>query len=150
MVRWECRNYCMYWVYQEMICKNREDIREKWWHIMRQTWILLLIVTLYFLFTGFEIPDADAEKLLRPADIIRYVADKEDIYDWGAPGDARDRYSRLEWEQWEKSPAIEIICTKTQAAFTLLSFLELNLWRNNWDLQASWWKVLGCASVVNI
>ncbi|XP_053642357.1 acyl carrier protein, mitochondrial isoform X2 [Cherax quadricarinatus] len=30
---------------------------------------------------GFEIPDGDAEKLLRPADIIRYVADKEDIYD---------------------------------------------------------------------
>lgn len=31
---------------------------------------------------GFEIPDADAEKLLRPADIVRYVGDKEDIYDW--------------------------------------------------------------------
>ncbi|CAK9810088.1 Acyl carrier protein, mitochondrial [Anthophora plagiata] len=30
---------------------------------------------------GFEIPDMDAEKLLRPADIIRYVADKEDIFD---------------------------------------------------------------------
>lgn len=30
---------------------------------------------------GFEIPDGDAEKLLRPADIIRYVADKEDIYE---------------------------------------------------------------------
>ncbi|XP_017882347.1 acyl carrier protein, mitochondrial isoform X1 [Ceratina calcarata] len=30
---------------------------------------------------GFEIPDMDAEKLLRPADIIRYVADKEDIYE---------------------------------------------------------------------
>ncbi|CAH0563556.1 unnamed protein product [Brassicogethes aeneus] len=30
---------------------------------------------------GFEIPDQDAEKLLRPADIVRYVADKEDIYD---------------------------------------------------------------------
>ncbi|CAK9821930.1 Acyl carrier protein, mitochondrial [Anthophora retusa] len=30
---------------------------------------------------GFEIPDMDAEKLLRPQDIIRYVADKEDIYD---------------------------------------------------------------------
>uniref|UniRef100_A0A4D5RAA3 Acyl carrier protein n=1 Tax=Scolopendra viridis TaxID=118503 RepID=A0A4D5RAA3_SCOVI len=30
---------------------------------------------------GFEIPDSDAEKLLRPADIVRYVADKEDIYD---------------------------------------------------------------------
>ncbi|KAK7076000.1 NADH dehydrogenase 1, alpha/beta subcomplex subunit 1 ndufab1/ACP [Halocaridina rubra] len=30
---------------------------------------------------GFEIPDGDAEKLLRPQDIIRYVADKEDIYE---------------------------------------------------------------------
>ncbi|CAG9774087.1 unnamed protein product [Ceutorhynchus assimilis] len=30
---------------------------------------------------GFEIPDVDAEKLLRPADIVRYVADKEDIYE---------------------------------------------------------------------
>uniref|UniRef100_A0A6P7FIZ7 Acyl carrier protein n=1 Tax=Diabrotica virgifera virgifera TaxID=50390 RepID=A0A6P7FIZ7_DIAVI len=30
---------------------------------------------------GFEIPDADAEKLLRPADIVRYVGDKEDIYE---------------------------------------------------------------------
>ncbi|XP_065173495.1 acyl carrier protein, mitochondrial isoform X3 [Atheta coriaria] len=29
---------------------------------------------------GFEIPDADAEKLLKPGDIVRYVADKEDIY----------------------------------------------------------------------
>ncbi|KAK7865042.1 hypothetical protein R5R35_000055 [Gryllus longicercus] len=30
---------------------------------------------------GFEIPDGDAEKLLRPADIVRYIADKEDIYE---------------------------------------------------------------------
>ncbi|KAL5293102.1 NDUFAB1 family protein [Megaselia abdita] len=30
---------------------------------------------------GFEIPDSDAEKLLKPADIIRYVADKEDVYE---------------------------------------------------------------------
>ncbi|XP_022916565.2 acyl carrier protein, mitochondrial isoform X2 [Onthophagus taurus] len=30
---------------------------------------------------GFEIPDVDAEKLLKPADIVRYVADKEDIYE---------------------------------------------------------------------
>jgi len=30
---------------------------------------------------GFEIPDQDAEKLLRPADIVRYVADKEDVYE---------------------------------------------------------------------
>jgi len=31
---------------------------------------------------GFEIPDADAEKLLRPADIVQYIADKKDIYAW--------------------------------------------------------------------
>ncbi|KAH8327382.1 hypothetical protein KR074_004923 [Drosophila pseudoananassae] len=30
---------------------------------------------------GFEIPDTDAEKLLKPADIIKYVADKEDVYE---------------------------------------------------------------------
>lgn len=30
---------------------------------------------------GFEIPDSDAEKLLKPCDIIRYIADKEDIYE---------------------------------------------------------------------
>lgn len=35
----------------------------------------------FFSLVGFEIPDGDAEKLLRPADIIRYVADKEDIYE---------------------------------------------------------------------
>lgn len=28
---------------------------------------------------GFEIPDADAEKLLRPADVVKYIADKENI-----------------------------------------------------------------------
>ncbi len=31
--------------------------------------------------SGFEIPDADAEKLLRPADIVRYIADKEEVYE---------------------------------------------------------------------
>ncbi|XP_046403539.1 acyl carrier protein, mitochondrial [Ischnura elegans] len=30
---------------------------------------------------GFEIPDTDAEKLFKPGDIVRYVADKEDIYE---------------------------------------------------------------------
>ncbi|XP_076653954.1 NADH dehydrogenase (ubiquinone) acyl carrier protein isoform X2 [Halictus rubicundus] len=30
---------------------------------------------------GFEIPDMDAERLLRPADIVRYVADREDVYE---------------------------------------------------------------------
>ncbi|XP_049863857.1 uncharacterized protein LOC126362662 isoform X3 [Schistocerca gregaria] len=30
---------------------------------------------------GFEIPDSDAEKLVRPADIVRYIADKEDVYE---------------------------------------------------------------------
>lgn len=28
---------------------------------------------------GFEIPDMDAERLQRPADIIQYIADKEDV-----------------------------------------------------------------------
>ncbi|KAI4487866.1 hypothetical protein M0802_011754 [Mischocyttarus mexicanus] len=30
---------------------------------------------------GFEIPDMDAERLLTPALIVRYVADREDIYE---------------------------------------------------------------------
>ncbi|XP_014489338.1 PREDICTED: acyl carrier protein, mitochondrial isoform X2 [Dinoponera quadriceps] len=30
---------------------------------------------------GFEIPDMDAERLLRPSDIVRYIADKEDVFD---------------------------------------------------------------------
>merc|ERR1711976_945539 len=30
---------------------------------------------------GFEIPDGDAEKLMCPADIAQYVADKEDVYE---------------------------------------------------------------------
>ncbi|XP_068633321.1 acyl carrier protein, mitochondrial isoform X1 [Battus philenor] len=30
---------------------------------------------------GFEIPDADAERLVKPRDIVQYIADKEDIYD---------------------------------------------------------------------
>ena len=34
-----------------------------------------------YMFSGFEIPDHDAEKMKCPADVIQYVADKEDIYD---------------------------------------------------------------------
>ncbi|KAL0272936.1 UNVERIFIED_CONTAM: hypothetical protein PYX00_005737 [Menopon gallinae] len=30
---------------------------------------------------GFEIPDMDAEKLVKPADIVRYVADRQDVYE---------------------------------------------------------------------
>jgi len=30
---------------------------------------------------GFEIPDGDAEKLLKPEDIVRYVGDKEEVYE---------------------------------------------------------------------
>jgi NADH dehydrogenase (ubiquinone) 1 alpha/beta subcomplex 1 len=30
---------------------------------------------------NIEIPDTDAERLLTPDDIVRYIADKEDIYD---------------------------------------------------------------------
>jgi len=33
-------------------------------------------------FAGFEIPDMDAERLMSPQDIIQYVCDKEDLYDW--------------------------------------------------------------------
>ncbi|XP_076441541.1 acyl carrier protein, mitochondrial-like [Babylonia areolata] len=28
---------------------------------------------------GFEIPDADSERLMRPRDIVQYIADKEDV-----------------------------------------------------------------------
>lgn len=31
--------------------------------------------------SGFEIPDVDAERLARPADIVQYIADKQDVYD---------------------------------------------------------------------
>jgi NADH dehydrogenase (ubiquinone) 1 alpha/beta subcomplex 1 len=30
---------------------------------------------------GFEIPDTDAERLQRPADIIQYIADKDDVFE---------------------------------------------------------------------
>ena len=30
---------------------------------------------------GFEIPDADSETLMRPRDIVQYIADKEDVFD---------------------------------------------------------------------
>jgi len=30
---------------------------------------------------GFEIPDSDSERLMRPRDICQYIADKEDIYE---------------------------------------------------------------------
>jgi len=30
---------------------------------------------------GFEIPDADAERLLRPADVVQYIADKNDVFE---------------------------------------------------------------------
>ena len=28
---------------------------------------------------GFEIPDGDSERLMRPSDIVQYIADKEDV-----------------------------------------------------------------------
>jgi NADH dehydrogenase (ubiquinone) 1 alpha/beta subcomplex 1 len=30
---------------------------------------------------GFEISDSDAERLMRPKDILQYVADKNDIFE---------------------------------------------------------------------
>lgn len=38
------------------------------------------VLTVFFS-KGFEIPDGDAEKLLRPADLVRYIADKEEVYE---------------------------------------------------------------------
>lgn len=40
-----------------------------------------LILKMCVKFTGFEIPDEDAEKLHKPKDIVQYVCDREDIYD---------------------------------------------------------------------
>lgn len=34
-----------------------------------------------FLFAGFEIPDAEAEKLMSPEEIVQYIADKKDVYE---------------------------------------------------------------------
>jgi NADH dehydrogenase (ubiquinone) 1 alpha/beta subcomplex 1 len=30
---------------------------------------------------GFEIPDGDAENLVTPAKLVRYIADKQDVYE---------------------------------------------------------------------
>lgn len=30
---------------------------------------------------GFEIPDAEAEKLMSPEEIVQYIADKKDVYE---------------------------------------------------------------------
>lgn len=30
---------------------------------------------------GFEVPDSDAERLMKPADIVQYIADKNDVFD---------------------------------------------------------------------
>lgn len=30
---------------------------------------------------GFEIPDAEAEKLMTPEEIVQYIADKKDVYE---------------------------------------------------------------------
>ena len=32
-------------------------------------------------FAGFEIPDAEAERLMKPADIVQYICDKEDVFE---------------------------------------------------------------------
>ena len=42
----------------------------------------MLNKNLYFAcISGFEIPDSDAERLMRPADIVQYIADKEDVFE---------------------------------------------------------------------
>lgn len=37
--------------------------------------------SIIYFYSGFEIPDTDAERLFKPSDIVRYIADKEDIYE---------------------------------------------------------------------
>lgn len=39
------------------------------------------ILVLIIFSAGFEIPDADSERLMRPRDIVQYIADKEDVFD---------------------------------------------------------------------
>lgn len=39
------------------------------------------LIDFHVKFAGFEIPDSDAERLFKPCDIVRYIADKEDIYE---------------------------------------------------------------------
>lgn len=34
-----------------------------------------------FLPVGFEIPDAEAEKLMTPEEIVQFIADKKDVYE---------------------------------------------------------------------
>lgn len=50
-------------------------------HFPPQNYRISLINGFVFAFAGFEIPDSDAERLFRPCDIVRYIADKEDIYE---------------------------------------------------------------------
>lgn len=33
------------------------------------------------LITGFEIPDMDAERLFKISELVRYIADREDVYE---------------------------------------------------------------------
>lgn len=35
----------------------------------------------FLTWTGFEIPDAEAEKLMTPQEIVQYIADKKDVYE---------------------------------------------------------------------
>ena len=44
---------------------------------------MLYIKRLKFLIwiAGFEIPDSDAERLLKPADVVQYIADKFDVFE---------------------------------------------------------------------
>lgn len=54
---------------------GKTKIKQKYLPSCKISFLLKLIIS------GFEIPDQDAEKLFRPADIVQYVADKEDIYE---------------------------------------------------------------------
>lgn len=53
---------------------------------IRRIWCLysnvMYVIQCFLTCTGFEIPDAEAEKLMTPQEIVQYIADKKDVYEW--------------------------------------------------------------------
>lgn len=60
------------------------------WNLQGGILTVLLVFRMYkntaVYVSGFEIPDADSERLMTPQDIVQYVCDKEDVYDIWAEG----------------------------------------------------------------
>lgn len=65
----------------EVIMAMEDEFGEWFTFPSFRTMVCVIFYYFHLKFSGFEIPDCDAEKLVKPADIVRYVADKEDIYE---------------------------------------------------------------------